>query len=81
MIQAIKDRVICKIVTEEEQKVSFVDKSQEPYKVEVVSVGPETTQVKVGSMVLLAKQGAGVKFTYEGNNYINVKEEGITAIV
>ncbi|MBR3511735.1 MAG: co-chaperone GroES [Clostridia bacterium] len=93
MIKPISDRVLIKMIEEEEKTKSGIllaSPSQEkPQMAEVIEVGPGAVNmegvkkemtVKKGDKVIIGKY-SGTEIKYEGVNYLIVNEEDILAIV
>ena len=87
-IKPLADRVIIEPAQAEEKTAGGIiipDTAKEkPQRGTVVAVGPgkkdEPLTVKVGDQVLYAKY-AGTEISYEGNNYLIMRESDIVAIV
>ena len=87
-IKPLADRVIIEPAVAEEKTAGGIiipDTAKEkPQRGTVVAVGPgkkdEPLTVKVDDQVLYAKY-AGTEFTYEGKNYLIMRESDIVAIV
>ena len=87
-IKPLADRVIIEPAAAEEKTAGGIiipDTAKEkPQKGTVVAVGPgkkdEPMTVKVGDNVLYGKY-AGTEITYEGKNYLIMRESDVVAIV
>lgn len=87
-IKPLADRVIIEPAVAEEKTAGGIiipDTAKEkPQRGTVVAVGPgkkdEPVTVKVGNEVLYAKY-AGTEFSYEGKNYLIMRESDIVAII
>jgi chaperonin GroES len=87
-IKPLADRVIIEPAVAEEKTAGGIiipDTAKEkPQRGTVVAVGPgkkdEPITVKVGNEVLYAKY-AGTEFSYEGKNYLIMRESDIVAII
>lgn len=84
-IKPLKERVVVKYSSEELEKtpggIYVPDVAKEkPQKGEVIAVGSEVKEVKVGDIVLFDKY-AGSKIKVDDVEYLIIKEEEILAIV
>ncbi|HIU51640.1 MAG TPA: co-chaperone GroES [Candidatus Merdicola faecigallinarum] len=92
MIKPLADRVLIKMVQEEETTKSGIilasGAKEKPQIAEVLEVGPgekidgkvEEMYVKKGDKIIVSKY-AGTEVKYEGEDYIIVKQSDILAIV
>jgi chaperonin GroES len=87
-IKPLADRVLIEPATAEQKTAGGIiipDTAKEkPQKGTVVAVGPGTTEqkvtVKVGDLVLYGKY-SGTEISFEGKNYLIMKESDIYAII
>jgi len=88
MIKPLKDRVLIKMIENEETTKSGIILSsgakEKPQIAEVVEVGPGDEEVKIivkkGDKVIVSKY-AGTEVKYEGEDYIILKQDDILAVV
>ena len=92
MIKPLQDRVLLKMVEEEEKTANHIilpsGAKEKPQIAEIIEVGPgreedgkiKKMSVKKGNRVIVSKY-AGTEVKYSGEDYIIVKEEDILAIV
>jgi len=88
MIKPLKDRVLIKMIENEETTKSGIILSsgakEKPQIAEVVEVGPGDEEIKIivkkGDKVIVSKY-AGTEIKYEGEDYIILKQDDILAIV
>lgn len=92
MIKPLADRVLIKMIQEEETTKSGIilasGAKEKPQIAEVLEVGPgekidgkvEEMYVKKGDKIIVSKY-AGTEVKYEGEDYIIVKQSDILAIV
>ena len=92
MIKPLADRVLIKMVQEEETTKSGIilasGAKEKPQIAEVLEVGPgekidgkvEEMYIKKGDKIIVSKY-AGTEVKYEGEDYIIVKQSDILAIV
>ncbi|MFP4059421.1 MAG: co-chaperone GroES [Bacteroidota bacterium] len=87
-IKPLADRVLVEPMEAEEKTASGIiipDTAKEkPQKGKVVAVGPgtkdETMEVKVGESVLYGKY-AGTEITFEGKDYLIMRQSDIVAVI
>ena len=87
-IKPLADRVLVEASSAEEKTAGGLiipDTAKEkPQKGTIIAVGPGTSEikltVKVGDVVLYGKY-AGTEISYEGNDYLIMKESDIYAII
>lgn len=83
-MKPLKDRVVLKQMEAEEKTASGIilpdEAKEKPEVAEVIAVGKEVKEVKVGDKVLYGKY-SGTEVKYKGEEYLIVKEEDVLAIV
>ena len=86
-IQPIDDRVLIKVVSEEEERVGKIiipDTAKEKPQIgEVLVVGTDEdlqNVVKPGDKIIYAKYG-GTEFSYQGEEYLIVSRSDILAVI
>ncbi len=93
MIKPVADRVLIKMVEQEETTKSGIiltsGSKEKPQIAEVVEVGPGTTNnegkevkmfIKKGDRVMINKY-SGTEVKYEGEEYLIVKQDDVLAII
>lgn len=93
MIKPVADRILIKMVKEEETTQSGIILSsgakEKPQIAEVIAVGPGTTNIEGKEVKMYIKKGdkvitnkySGTEVKYEGEEYLIIKQDDVLAIV